>query len=356
VDPQDAAAPPLEQVWPVQRSEKPAPAPRQGPKPIDDPAEVLPDRPVRPFRERSTTEDEPVREILREVDPGQSSAAKIETLMPRLPRPQNAPAPRSEGVQRVQRREPGEIEMIETEIGALPSDLWTLLGQPVPGTAPDAPQGGPPTQGVARAPSETTPDPKAAGASPPATPQAERAGGAPETTRATAALTREPATTASGPAVIPGTQPAVQRLPEARSPVSDRARETVTDRPVGAPSVERRESNGAEAAAAPRPWGGDAALQEAIARAEAPAPRPAEAPAAALPVASPAAPAQPLVQRVVEIPEVTSRVEGGQRDEPADAGSGAAAEPDIDKLAREVYRELKRRLDVERERGRGRFS
>jgi hypothetical protein len=49
-----------------------------------------------------------------------------------------------------------------------------------------------------------------------------------------------------------------------------------------------------------------------------------------------------MVQRVVEIGEISASVEG--------EGGGQAGEPDIDDLARKVYRVLKDRLRTERER------
>ncbi|MCB0029276.1 MAG: hypothetical protein KDE28_15280, partial [Anaerolineales bacterium] len=62
----------------------------------------------------------------------------------------------------------------------------------------------------------------------------------------------------------------------------------------------------------------------------------------------------PQIQRAVEIDEVNTRVEQSPADEEQAAEEGAA-EPDIEKIAEQVYAELKRRLRLEWERAHGRF-
>jgi hypothetical protein len=62
----------------------------------------------------------------------------------------------------------------------------------------------------------------------------------------------------------------------------------------------------------------------------------------------------PQVQRAVEIDELRTRVEQGPADE-VQQENGEAAGPDIEKLAEQVYAELKRRLRLEWERTHGRF-
>ncbi|MGD2077234.1 MAG: hypothetical protein PVH18_02565, partial [Chloroflexota bacterium] len=163
---------PLEAVWPV---EKKKPRPPAAPKP------------AKPTVQRKTsggeTVGEDVHEAIKDVMPGQYTDSAIELITPRRPRPAARPPkvsrqadeePPDEGpVQSLdegpgltakepaapaaidrspveaatEQRAPSEPRMIQTEIGALPSDLWRLMGEqpPAPRPGPPAPQSRPTT-------------------------------------------------------------------------------------------------------------------------------------------------------------------------------------------------------------------
>jgi hypothetical protein len=61
----------------------------------------------------------------------------------------------------------------------------------------------------------------------------------------------------------------------------------------------------------------------------------------------------PLIQRAIEIPDRTL-IPGRSADE-SSAGAAEMTPAEKQKLADQVYNEIKRRLAYERERGRGRF-
>lgn len=120
---------PLEAVWPVQRQVAEAPQAAPVPSPASEPAPGILD----------LEEHAQVREALREVVPGQPTDSAVEVITPRRPRPafatlQEVPAaePASESSQQVIEEHPAEANWVPTEIGALPGDLWNLIGEKPP--------------------------------------------------------------------------------------------------------------------------------------------------------------------------------------------------------------------------------
>ncbi len=154
-----AADSPLQAVWPVQtlqRAEAPTATPPGSPaSPFPTPTEP----PVRP----PTPQDFWVEERLAAVPPGMPTDSSVPLLRPRRPRPSrlavsgaDTPALMAEmgGKARtepgevavpptIQRQPESEVGLVPTEIGALPPDLWTLIGQPLPATAVTEPQATP---------------------------------------------------------------------------------------------------------------------------------------------------------------------------------------------------------------------
>ncbi len=137
---------PLQRVWPVQtvqRTEAPAtmPAPVS---PIVGPFPAATEPPVRP----PTPQDFWVEERLATVPPGMPTDSSVPLLRPRRPRPSrlttsatsvmDAPSLVAEtggtAVPPTIQRQPeaAAAELVPTEIGGLPPDLWTLIGQPPP--------------------------------------------------------------------------------------------------------------------------------------------------------------------------------------------------------------------------------
>jgi hypothetical protein len=139
---------PLEAAWPVQRqiveAQRAAPAPSTTGESIP---EIL-----------GLEEHAQVREALREVVPGQPTDSPVEVITPRRPRPapaslQERPiaapaAPAPESGQDVPGEFSGGVDAVPTEIGALPVDLWNLIGESPPIRAQEerspAPQSEPP--------------------------------------------------------------------------------------------------------------------------------------------------------------------------------------------------------------------
>lgn len=139
---------PLQAVWPVQtvqRTEAPAVTPPPAPaSPFPTPTEP----PVRP----PTPQDFWVEERLAAVPPGMPTDSSVPLLRPRRPRPSRLtvsgadtpalmaemgatarPEPGQVAVSpTIQRQPESEVGLVPTEIGALPPDLWTLIGQQPP--------------------------------------------------------------------------------------------------------------------------------------------------------------------------------------------------------------------------------
>lgn len=153
------AGSPLQAVWPVQtvqRAEAPATAPPAAPaSPFPTPTEP----PVRP----PTPQDFWVEERLAAVPPGMPTDSSVPLLRPRRPRPSrlavsgaDSPALMAEmggtvrpesgevtALPAIQRQPESVVGLVPTEIGALPPDLWTIIGQPPPTTAVTGPQATP---------------------------------------------------------------------------------------------------------------------------------------------------------------------------------------------------------------------
>jgi hypothetical protein len=120
---------PLEAVWPVQRQVAEVAQAAPAPSPVSEPAPGI----------LGLEEHAQVREALREVVPGQPTDSAVEVITPRRPRPapatlqeMPAAAPAIESSQQVIEERPAEANWVPTEIGALPGDLWNLIGEKPP--------------------------------------------------------------------------------------------------------------------------------------------------------------------------------------------------------------------------------
>lgn len=131
--PHPVAGPPLEAVWPVERRPSPVitassavpPAPLQ--RRSDDRADTAP----ADATYLDATHEDTVRQRLGDVAVGQPTRSVVELIPPRRPRPTPAAAPPSAA-----RPTAGAPDLIPTEIGPLPADLWRMLGDTPPGDTP----------------------------------------------------------------------------------------------------------------------------------------------------------------------------------------------------------------------------
>ena len=236
---------PLEAVLPVQRQEAEPPAlpPSQEVQlpnglVLTELSRTTTPPPGEPLLQRALEEEQPLRQILQDVATDQQSSAAVEFVLPRRPRPVPTPAPRPPQVQTKPAEaasgsdmaappvpgstsaEPEEAEpqMIQTEIGALPSDLWTLIGQqppspPLPPAGTTTSDAAPLVQRAIAAAEEPPAVPAPAGT--PTTPQ-------PPTTQRAIATAEAPATTMDVRAPS-ATQPIIDILPPLavqRSPIN----------------------------------------------------------------------------------------------------------------------------------------
>ncbi|MCB9076730.1 MAG: hypothetical protein H6631_04010 [Anaerolineaceae bacterium] len=140
---------PLEAIWPVQRAEEPAGANREQVSTADL-SVALSSPPADPKLAHN------IRQVLQRVSTQQPTQSSVEVVTPRRARPHqpptvfrsevSKPAAQMPNVEAAARRpspqpeadmapnQPGEVKMVPTEIGPLPSDLWDLLGQAPPST------------------------------------------------------------------------------------------------------------------------------------------------------------------------------------------------------------------------------
>ncbi|MBK8430816.1 MAG: hypothetical protein IPL28_05785 [Chloroflexi bacterium] len=120
--------PPLEKAWPVQRASEPATADSAAvSEPSYDPPAGTP-----PPREPSP-EAVQAQEVMRHIAPEKASSSSVDFVMPTRPRP--APPVQRETAVPSSSSSPSpasEPQMVNTEIGQLPSDLWGLLGDTPP--------------------------------------------------------------------------------------------------------------------------------------------------------------------------------------------------------------------------------
>ena len=131
---------PLQEALLMQK--KSAPPPPKAPELIQ-PTSITP--PTQELRRQETQDDAFIREHLQQVSSGQSSDSSVELVMPRRPRPTVMRRPHSSiqppettaeaEASTTNAAESAEDKLVDTEIGALPSDLWQLLGQAPPTTA-----------------------------------------------------------------------------------------------------------------------------------------------------------------------------------------------------------------------------
>ena len=251
---------------------------------------------------------ESVRQLLDRVAAGGPTQSTIEVLSPRRPRPsaQRPTAPRASTATPATAPEPS---MVQTAIGPLPSDLWGLIDEPVPGVARPAPRLEDREQSRSDGPAPaalTHPEPIPSGDSGgpplPGPDQPSRHDGrAGEETRNTTG--------------IADTTPVTQR--RANEPAGDTSREPRVTTRAQTPEAH----NGAVATA------GAPLIQRTLA-----------------PVASTARPVTAPPSEVTG-PSVSPADTGAQAPE-----GEAAPGIDVAELARRVYAEIKRRLSVERER------
>jgi hypothetical protein len=127
-----ASAVPLQAAWPVQRleSERAVDPTRPAP-PLEPAAESLSGPPP--------AADAQVQERLASVPPGRPTDSSVPLLRPRMPRPKRpsavpTPEPDELDPPAIQRQADAE-QLVSTEIGELPFDLWELIGQQPPETA-----------------------------------------------------------------------------------------------------------------------------------------------------------------------------------------------------------------------------
>jgi hypothetical protein len=141
----------LEAAWPVQRLADESLSPAQA-----SPAELpLP----APQAELAVSpQAHQVSSLLQQVEPGQPTDSAVEVVTPRRPRPSLLERPPS-AVQKSsldeasaprQTASPGDTQlagsdMVPTEIGPLPADLWQLIGQSPPAAPPVTPPAEPPS-------------------------------------------------------------------------------------------------------------------------------------------------------------------------------------------------------------------
>jgi hypothetical protein len=314
IAPRPAQPLPLEAVWPVQERAGTAAPPAAPPAASGSAASFL---------QRQSLQLEPsgdeVHALLRGVQPGQPTDSAVELVLPRRPRPvapASTPAPVLSGVQREVEKAP---TMVPTEIGPLPSDLWTLLGQTPPTSQADS----------AAPPSAAAGTGAPASGNIPASNDVMRANA--EAERPAPAPPLGSVMRANAEAERPAPAPPVGRVTRAIAEA---------ERPAPAPPLGRVMRAIAEAEQpAPAPPVGS--VMRAIAEAERPAPQPVPQQTLGQSAVSDVAP--PSVQREISIEEPVVTAETGE-----------AAEVDVDKLARQVYNEVRRRLASEWERNRGR--
>ncbi|MEM7330550.1 MAG: hypothetical protein AAF490_00570 [Chloroflexota bacterium] len=154
-DSSDTVSRPLEEMWPVQRLESPANMPQNG-----DPETVAFEPPVLtpPPPEKPSASAQLARQLVQQVDSEKQSNSSIDYVMPTRPRPKvqrkrrnsSASSPTSPNVESeaeapslnsnsantppieptpTMQRSSSEVQ---TEIGALPGDLWELVGDTPP--------------------------------------------------------------------------------------------------------------------------------------------------------------------------------------------------------------------------------
>jgi len=285
--------PPLEEVWPVRRR---AVAVEPPPPPPPDSG--------KPAVQRKPASSEPsatdVHQALQAVAPGQATDSAIELIMPRRPRPTSPPA--------VQRVEEKAERPFSPPVDRLP--------------APDAPATHPSLIAAAAARAEAPPP--AAGTPAPAVQRV----------------------TDSAPA---GTSPGIPEM--IPTPIGDLPSDLWTLIGQKPPSREQPPATTGSPAPASR-----RDVQRAIAAAEAPPPRTAAGSAAA-PARQPAPPAAalPFAALPVQTRADSGPVTAVQRQESGEAAAPAEAGVDLEQLSEQVYSEIRRRLAVEWERGRGRL-
>jgi hypothetical protein len=147
---ENAQSLPLESVWPVQRVEQPRSS-------LVQRAPLAPDSvPALPAAAATSQAELPqigqqLSNLLETVSPGQPTDSAVELIAPRRPRPASptpaaslqrqpaSPPPAVPSGSCRRKRTPSKAAgpaQVETEIGPLPADLWQLIQEPLPASAP----------------------------------------------------------------------------------------------------------------------------------------------------------------------------------------------------------------------------
>lgn len=259
----------LESVWPVQRVE--------APRPKGDDWQLEPTT-VEESMRHEKPEATQIQQVMRQVSAAKPSDSSVELILPRRQRPAVSPAPASaptiiRPIQTQPEADVGKKEtatppqaFVQTGIGPLPTDLWDILGTPLPGQTE--------TSGLKPQPAQPT---------------------NPAVQRAIAAAER-PAPTSS----------AVPARTSARSTNGH------------TPTVQREATNPAQSTGQARPTS--------------------------------------VATVGSGLPVQTAQTQGAEGGGAAGQGEqGEKEQANIDELARQVYSEVRRRLAIEWERGRGQF-
>jgi hypothetical protein len=368
---------PLQAVWPVQRQEEPlsvlkAETPPDATSVMSVSAE-LPDPNFPDYRHlgypfpQVSPPTEPsdlalvqnIHQTLQRVPTGQPTQSSIEVITPRRARPVRAPAAKAPEASEpmtysstaeiaappVELNQRAGLEMVSTDIGPLPSDLWQLLGEapPKPANAsePIAPEAvssvevGEPSltpQPVV----QTKAEPEAAGAAQktsglePKSPELDLV----EAIGQTVAAAEAPAAPVTSAVKRPRPAPPTVVVQTKAEPEAVGAAQKTSGLEPKAPELDLVE-----------------AIEQAVAAAEAPSLR-VTAAVRQLPVALPTVNADPI-QRQVSPAEPAGSGAPAETSTPVEAeepSTQPAEKIDTDELTRRVYAKLKSRLTVEWER------
>lgn len=289
---QGAQPRPLQDVWRVERLDQARPERRSHHPLAPSPAGTA----AAPAVQAATAQTGTIQRHLKNVAAGRPSRSSIEVISPRRPRPsippQQAPTPVPPDVQ------------VETEIGPLPAELWTLIGEPVPSRE-------------AISPGEAEAEPAIA-----------QQRGIQRQRDASTSTAPHSETERLGP--VPGTSARYSRTEDSTRPQTQ-ALPTLTTAQPAAPETQiaPKQAHGADTGPGSSADSGTPTLIQRV-----PAPAAPEATSAVAPAGE----------------ESVSRPVAETQREPDQAGPAQDESVDVDALAQRVYKDLKRRLAVEWER------